>query len=180
MKSMSCIPSCSLCLDRRRLARVTSSPVCPLTMQPVRWTQHNSWRNKTISRAICNFLNCAASWKRFQCARADCEPITHKKMDDRKWRKSLSLSSFFVPLLFLTWLNKCFLISLEVMHVFAILCLNLHRCHCGKKPSVTETRTIECAEIFTIVVGRLPQSAIASAALNGIVPNMFLLIRCSA
>lgn len=36
MKSMSCIPSCSLCLDRRRLARVTSSPVCPLTMQPVR------------------------------------------------------------------------------------------------------------------------------------------------
>ncbi len=48
-----------------------------------------------------------------------------------------------------------------------------------KKPSATETRTIECAEIFTIVIGRLPQCAIASAALNEIVPNMFLLIRAS-
>ncbi len=47
-----------------------------------------------------------------------------------------------------------------------------------KKPSATETRTM-CAEIFTIVIGRLPQRAIASAALNEIVPNMFLLIRAS-
>lgn len=134
MKSMSCIPSCSLCLDRRRLARVTSSPACPLTMQPVRWTQHNSWRNKTISRAICNFLNCAAIWKRFHCAR---HLLIVNLSLTRKWRigngeKTFLSLLFFVSLLFLSWLNKCFLISLEVMHVFAILCLNLHRCHCGK------------------------------------------------
>lgn len=138
---MSCIPSCSLCLDRRRLARVTSSPECALSQCSL-WGERNTTVGviRQLARAICNFLNCAASCRRFQC-------VSHLLIVNlsltRKWRtgngenKALSLSpSLSQPLshrLFLSWLNKCFLISLEVMHVFAILFLNLHRCHCGKK-----------------------------------------------